>query len=63
MNNAKKFSKAMNNNKNKLNNEISVRLGLDKNENYFTIQLIFTTIHRPHCTFWHYSWILLYYFN
>ena len=21
---------------------------------YFTIQLIFATIHRPHCTFWYY---------
>ena len=26
-----------------------------KNENYFAIQLSFVTIHRPHCTFWHYS--------
>ena len=30
---------------------------------YFTIQLIFATIHEPHCTFWYYSWVLLYYFN
>ena len=32
---------SMNSSKNKLNNKIKVRLGLDKNENYFTIQLIF----------------------
>ena len=43
--------KLMNSSKNKMNNEISVRLGLDKNENYFTNQLIFATIHRLHCTF------------
>ena len=30
---------------------------------YFTIQLIFATIHEPHCIFWYYSWVLLYYFN
>ena len=30
---------------------------------YFTIQLIFATIHESHCTFWYYSWISLYYFN
>ena len=30
---------------------------------YFTIQLIFATIHEPHCTFWYYSWVPLYYFN
>ena len=30
---------------------------------YFTIQLIFATIHRFHCTFWYYSWVLLYYFS
>ena len=33
------------------------------NENYFTIQLIFATIHGPHCTFWHYLWVSPYYFN
>jgi len=27
-----------------------------KNENYFTIQLIFAAIHGLHCTFWYYSW-------
>ena len=27
---------------------------------YFTIQLIFTIIHGPHCTFWYYSWVALY---
>ena len=43
--------KLMNSSKNKLNNEISVRLGLDKNENYFTIQFIFVTIYESHCTF------------
>ena len=26
-----------------------------KNENYFTIQLIFATIYGPHYTFWNYS--------
>ena len=41
----------MNSSKNKLNSKISVRLGLHKNENYFAIQLIFATIHEPHCTF------------
>ena len=30
---------------------------------YFTIQLIFTTIHWSHCTFWYYSWVPQYYFN
>jgi len=33
------------------------------NENYFTVQLIFATIHGSHCTFWHYLWAPLYYFN
>ena len=28
---------------------------LMKHENYFTIQLIFATIHRHHYTFWYYS--------
>ena len=31
---------------------------------YFaTIQLIFASIHKPHCTFWYYLWVSLYYFN
>ena len=30
---------------------------------FFTIQLIFAIIHRPHCIFWYYSWIPLYYFS
>ena len=30
---------------------------------YFTIQLIFATIHGSHCTFWYYSWVSLYYFS
>ena len=34
-----------------------------KNENYFTIQLIFANIHGPHYTFQHYLWDTLYYFN
>ena len=34
-----------------------------KNKNYFTIQLIFGTIHEFYCTFWYYSWASLYYFN
>ena len=29
----------------------------------FTIQLIFATIHGPHCTFWYYLQISLYYFQ
>ena len=29
---------------------------------YFTIQLIFATIHKLYYTFWYYLWILLYYF-
>ena len=28
---------------------------------YFTIQLIFATIHEPHCIFWYYSWVPLYF--
>ena len=27
------------------------------------IQLIFSTIHESHCTFWYYSWVPLYYFS
>ena len=34
-----------------------------KKSTYFTIQLIFATIHRSHCTFWYYLWVPLYYFN
>ena len=34
-----------------------------KNKNYFTIQFIFITIHGFYCTFWYYSWVLLYYFG
>jgi len=34
-----------------------------KNKNYFTIQLIFTTIYRPHCTFWHYYGSHILYYN
>ena len=30
---------------------------------YFTIQLIFTTIHGLYCTIWYYSWIIMYYFS
>ena len=30
---------------------------------YFTIQLIFTTIHESYCTFWYYSLISLYYYS
>ena len=30
---------------------------------YFTIQLIFVIIYGPHCTFWYYSWVTLYYCN
>ena len=30
---------------------------------YFTIQLIFATIHGFHYTFWYYLWVLLYYFS
>ena len=30
---------------------------------YFTIQLIFTTIHVSHYTFWYYLWVPLYYFS
>ena len=30
---------------------------------YFTIQLIFITIHEFHCTFWYYLWVSLYYFS
>ena len=30
---------------------------------YFTIQLIFATIHGSYCTFWYYLWVSLYYFN
>ena len=37
MNSAKKYSEPMNKSKNKLNSDISVCLGLDENENYFTI--------------------------
>ena len=34
-----------------------------KKPTFFTIQLIFATIHGSHCTFWYYSWVLLYYFS
>ena len=34
-----------------------------KNQLFFTIQFIFATFHRYHCTFWYYSWVLLYYFS
>ena len=34
-----------------------------KKLDFFTIQLILTTIHGSHCIFWYYSWILLYYFS
>ena len=34
-----------------------------KSQFFFTIQLIFSTIHGSHCTFWYYSWSLLYYFS
>ena len=30
---------------------------------YFIIQLSLATIYEPHCTFWYYSWVQLYYFN
>ena len=36
---------------------------LMKNENDFTIQLIFATIYGSHCTFLYYSQVTLYYFN
>ena len=29
---------------------------------YFIIQLIFATIYESNCTFWYYSWVILYYF-
>ena len=38
-------------------------LGLLKKPVFFTIQLIFSTIHGSHYTFWYYSWPPLYYFN
>ena len=34
-----------------------------KKSAYFTIQLIFATIHGPHYTFWYYLWVSLYYFS
>ena len=42
---------------------LSLHLDTDYKWNYFIIQLIFVIIHGPHCTFWYYSWVLLYYFN
>ena len=30
---------------------------------FFTIWLIFVIIYKSHCTFWYYSWVLLYYFS
>ena len=42
--------------------EVCVWLQLKKLA-YFTIQLIFATIHEPYCTFWYYLWVPLYYFN
>ena len=38
-------------------------MALAKKPAFFTIQLIFTTIHGSHCTFCYYSRVLLYYFN
>ena len=38
-------------------------LGLLKKPVFFTIQLIFSTIHGSHYTFWYYSWPPLFYFN
>ena len=34
-----------------------------ENPVYFTIRLIFATIHGPHCTFWYYLWVSFYYFS
>ena len=34
-----------------------------KKPTFFTIQIIFATIHGSHCTFWYHSWVLLYYFS
>ena len=34
-----------------------------KKSDYFTIQLIFTIIYESYCTFWYYSYVLLYYFS
>ena len=45
------------------NIELSVCLDWWKLPNYFTIQLIFSTIYGSHCTFWYYSQVLLYYFS
>ena len=41
----------------------SVHLAQIKKPHFFTIRLIFTTIHGSHYTFWYYSWVLLYYFS
>ena len=38
-------------------------MALAKKPAFFTIQLIFATIHGSHCTFCYYSRVLLYYFN
>ena len=34
-----------------------------KKPTYFTIQLIFSNIHEPCCTFWYYLWVSLYNFS
>ena len=42
---------------------LSVRLVLTLKPTFFTIQLVFVTIYRSHCTFWYYSCVSLYYFS
>ena len=46
-------------------NIMSMKLSvcLAKKPAYFTIKLIFATIHKSNYTFYYYSWVLLYYLN
>ena len=74
-NSTKKYSEPMNSNKNKLNSDISVYLGLDENENenYFTINLflllfmgptvLFGTIYGSHYTISTNFYLYLQYFQ
>ena len=44
-------------------NHLILFLGWAKKPVFFPIQFVFITIHELHCTFWYYSWALLYYFS